>query len=435
MNDNGSKSSPVRTLIVKNFSVIKDARLNFGKITVLIGPQASGKSLLCKLAYFLGFILPEIASESAAYGRSWQQFLSMAEDQFTRRFPKNGWGREAFSIVFVSGEYRVEVGANFEDANKPLAITFSTRFERLFLENADPGLGGSENADDRVGKDIRRFFRSYEIHRKTNLLLGNERIEAFAYVPAGRSFFANLNTAFALFQNENLDQHLREFAGSLEWAMPIGEKPESQSLLAALMKEVEAIQGGAVRIGEGPPTFAAKDGRELPLALTSSGTQEIVPLLMLLTRLVDDLSGGPLKKRTRRTRDHFLFVEEPEAHIFPETQYKLLELFSWLSNEPDLGFSWAITTHSPYTLSSFNNLILAGQLGHDARLRKKIKIDPRFWVEPGTFRAYSIHDGKLESILSDSGLINGEYLDSVSETIGNEFDELLRLEYGKKKAS
>ena len=38
-------------------------------------------------------------------------------------------------------------------------------------------------------------------------------------------------------------------------------------------------------------------------------------------------------------------------------------------------------------------------------------------------------------ILSDSGLIDGDYLDSVSETIGNEFDELLRLEYGKKKAS
>jgi predicted ATPase len=43
---------PVRKLTVNNFSVIKHAELEFGKITVLIGPQASGKSLLCKLAYF-----------------------------------------------------------------------------------------------------------------------------------------------------------------------------------------------------------------------------------------------------------------------------------------------------------------------------------------------------------------------------------------------
>jgi hypothetical protein len=94
-----------------------------------------------------------------------------------------------------------------------------------------------------------------------------------------------------------------------------------------------------------------------------------------------------------------------------------------------------MTTHSPYILSAFNNLILAGQLGQDKRLKKKLKIDEKCWIEPGTFKAYSIHDGKLESILSDTGLINGEYLDSVSETIGNEFDEMLRLEYGTKKAS
>ena len=54
MPDNGNKTHPVRTLTVKNFSVIKEARLEFGKITVLIGPQASGKSLLCKLGILLG---------------------------------------------------------------------------------------------------------------------------------------------------------------------------------------------------------------------------------------------------------------------------------------------------------------------------------------------------------------------------------------------
>ena len=43
----------MRKLTVKNFSVIKEAELEFGKITVLIGPQSSGKSLLCKLAHFL----------------------------------------------------------------------------------------------------------------------------------------------------------------------------------------------------------------------------------------------------------------------------------------------------------------------------------------------------------------------------------------------
>ena len=47
MTENGNQKRPVRTLEVENFSVIKRARLEFGRITILIGPQASGKSLLC----------------------------------------------------------------------------------------------------------------------------------------------------------------------------------------------------------------------------------------------------------------------------------------------------------------------------------------------------------------------------------------------------
>ena len=40
MADNESKQRPVRKLTVKNFSVIKEAELEFGKITVLIGLAA-----------------------------------------------------------------------------------------------------------------------------------------------------------------------------------------------------------------------------------------------------------------------------------------------------------------------------------------------------------------------------------------------------------
>jgi hypothetical protein len=106
-----------------------------------------------------------------------------------------------------------------------------------------------------------------------------------------------------------------------------------------------------------------------------------------------------------------------------------------MSHEPVLDASWVITTHSPYTLSAFNNLIYAGQLGKNDSIRRKIPVDEKYWIEPGSFRAYSIHDGVLKPILSKSGLINAEYLDSVSETIGSEFDSLLRLEYESTKAS
>jgi len=59
-------------------------------------------------------------------------------------------------------------------------------------------------------------------------------------------------------------------------------------------------------------------------------------------------------------------------------------------------------------------------------------IPEKYWVKPGDFKAYSIHDGKLQSIMdTETGLINGEYLDAISNKIGGDFDALLRIGYAK----
>jgi hypothetical protein len=109
-----------------------------------------------------------------------------------------------------------------------------------------------------------------------------------------------------------------------------------------------------------------------------------------------------------------------------------------MANEPALDAHWVITTHSPYILTAFNNLIEAGQAArNNPALHDEVaKIIPeQYWIKEGDFKAYAIEDGKLRSILNESGFIEGNYLDQVSEVIGNEFDKLLRLEYEHTKAS
>src|ERR1035438_3520526 len=99
----------MRKLTVKNFSVIKDAELEFGKITVLIGPQSSGKSLLCKLAYFLGREVINIAIERVVnrfeYGFS--DFEVALQKEFAKWFPRGGWGSDKWSIIFSAEDYDV----------------------------------------------------------------------------------------------------------------------------------------------------------------------------------------------------------------------------------------------------------------------------------------------------------------------------------------
>jgi hypothetical protein len=205
---------------------------------------------------------------------------------------------------------------------------------------------------------------------------------------------------------------------------------------------------GHVVVQGSTPVFQADDNRVLPLSFLSSGTQELLPLFNVLERQMywqehkvvhDDGAHGLPKSTTwpSETRP-LIYVEEPEAHIFPSTQFELVKLFAWLSGDPLLRFSWAITTHSPYILTAFNSLIYAGQLAKEKpELKDEIaKLVPEhFWIEDGSFRAYCIHDGVLKPILSESGLIDGEYLDSVSDTIEHEFDALLRLEYDHTTAS
>jgi hypothetical protein len=128
-----------------------------------------------------------------------------------------------------------------------------------------------------------------------------------------------------------------------------------------------------------------------------------------------------------------VYLEEPEASIFPTTQYELVRLFARMGHEPNLDFSWVITTHSPYILSAFSNLLEAWQVGHmdaeRAYLTRKV-IDEKYWVNPDEFRAYEIKDRVLKSIVAeDTRLIDSNFLDEVSETTGAEFDELLRIGY------
>jgi hypothetical protein len=210
-----------------------------------------------------------------------------------------------------------------------------------------------------------------------------------------------------------------------------------------ISKAFEDLVGGHIVMNGNTPEFQTPDGRVLPMTFLSSGTQELLPLLNVLQRLsywqehrivynegARDAHGVP--KSPGNTRP-IVYVEEPEAHIFPPTQFELIKLFAWLSSDALLDFSWVITTHSPYILSSFNNLLEASQVAAskpNAKGEVAKLVEERYWIKASDFRAYCIREGKLEPIMDEeTGLINGSYLDGISNEIGGQFDELLRIGY------
>ncbi|WP_425429422.1 AAA family ATPase [Deinococcus reticulitermitis] len=100
----------------------------------------------------------------------------------------------------------------------------------------------------------------------------------------------------------------------------------------------------------GDDYIVASGERSVPISSTSSGQQEALPLLILLSAL-----------RTNRSRLGInLFIEEPEAHLFPDTQKDFIDyIFTSLADNKGIC---VITTHSPYVLSEVNNMMYRGNL-------------------------------------------------------------------------
>lgn len=436
----------MRKLTVKNFSVIKEAELEFGKITVLIGPQSSGKSLLCKLAYFISAELPILTVNAASTGQTWSAFESFTTEKFKEWFPLEGWGLDPIQIKFQANNYAVEfIGSRRDGAHQWLRVEFSREFMDVYSNLTRERKQFDPSGPPQLQRD--KEWAWGEIMR----LLDPSFIEMPMFIPAGRALFVNTATGFATLSNPDIDPTIRVFAQEISWnsaQWKTGTLSSGRGITQQISEAFERIARGRVVVHGNRPEFQADDNRVLPLNFLSSGTQELLPLFNVLERqsywqehrvVYNEGARGFQNMPTApgETRP-FMYVEEPETHIFPSTQFELVKLFAWLSSDPVLTFSWVITTHSPYILSAFNNLIYAGQLAKQkSELKGEIAalVPEHFWVEDGSLRAYSIHDGVLRSILSESGLIDGEYLDSVSDTIEHEFDSLLRLEYEHTEAS
>ena len=122
----------MRKLTVKNFSVIKDSELEFGRITVLIGPQAEGKSLLCKLSYFLGAEIIGFAVDSLLDRNSWDEYLHTVVREFNSRFATDGWLKNSTVASFESQQYNAKLRGVGDPLSPGVEFTFSEAFHQLY---------------------------------------------------------------------------------------------------------------------------------------------------------------------------------------------------------------------------------------------------------------------------------------------------------------
>ena len=249
------------------------------------------------------------------------------------------------------------------------------------------------------------------------------------FIPAGRAFFSQVQASIftTLHGGESPEPFLTAFGSLLESTKarldergfydPV--KPDAFQGIRSSIKEILHAELGRAK---GQEFLQFGDGRQAKLAQASSGQQEALPILRLLA-LIFSMPGW---------RDRSLYIEEPEAHLFPSTQKQIVELIGRVFRCRKDELCLVVTTHSPYILTSFNNLLQAGKLWKDANAKRDRRAGARLpkiirgSFNPGEVCFYALEEGRAMPIVDPgTGLIDASYIDQVSNDIAIEFDQLL----------
>jgi predicted ATPase len=434
-----SHSAVCRRIEISRFSAFNEVNLTLGAITILTGPQASGKSLVCKLTYFFQEVFDEIL-RSIQDGQSFSQFSKNQAIRFAEWFPPSAWGTGKFRILYEVEGFSIEVvrssgrGALKETVNLRYSQTIETLYEEI--QSAFELSKRSVSREEQLAyiRSDQNYRFNLDFYRAVHAQFGRGLTSSQTYVPASRAFFTTIGKAMSAFEHGQLLDPITKSFGRLyiglsermRHGFPLAYRysPASSSSGPRYRNtRMSNIFGGRPKIERNEMVIESPDGRLIPLFALSSGQQELLPLWLSL-----DYFESTVEYLNPAQGANFLYIEEPEAHLFPEAQSGVLEVLASLLKKKEARAQMVLTTHSPYLLAKANNLLLAGKLGYRKRLEKQKKVDaviPRSrWLLPSEVSCYGLVDGNSVNLIGDDSLISTDYIDAVSQDIVDEHQQL-----------
>ncbi|KIE18741.1 hypothetical protein SE23_20520 [Vibrio sinaloensis] len=426
----------MRRLTLDNFITLKDVDIDLKGFTILIGPQASGKSILAKLVYFFSEFATDAILDAIRDNSKKAELDKALVAKFKDLFFEDSWKNEEFRISFhYSNSHGIVVSKTRERSSLKIELLGDTK--SFFTKAKNSFQRFLNEIPEHETHVTYKHFSDFKFSEMVNINNGYHLFNFNAYIPATRSLFSLYSSNFFVENSEthSLDIMSKEFAAIYGFAKQVKGGKLSNSALDNIRKEneekeyiYELIEFVKKRILNGEHKIIEDDDyiktNESLLALkhTSSGQQESLPLLMCLHMMT----------YFWRTYPQNYYVEEPEAHLFPEAQYDMVKFLALLAG--CFGKQrYIVTTHSPYILSAINNLLYVYKIGITDKGRdalEKSGIETMVGIDFKTLSAYAVRDGKVISILDEENeLIDAEMIDSVSSTLNDEFDALLDIAF------
>ena len=304
-------------LKIKSFGPIEEADVHFGDLTLLVGPQASGKSIFIQLLKLL--------IDKYHIKKTLQQYNYI-------------WGK---------------------DADKTLDFYFGEGMSKIWKANTEIQLDG---------KSFSKNFLLPKAGRNQGTANAEETL---FYIPAQRILsvsdgrpkpFMEFDSSapYVLRQfSETLRQLLQNGMGKSESIFPISNRlkePLRQSFNDSIFHDGKVVMDE--RTGQKKLRMEVQ-GMSVPFITWSAGQKEFMPLLMGFYWLC------PPSKVSRKEDYKYVVIEEPEMGLHPQAiKSVILQVIDLLSRD----YKVIISTHSPVMLEfawAFN-LLKKSKVSDDA---------------------------------------------------------------------
>lgn len=390
----------MKHLVIRHFGPIKEADMDLRRVNIIIGPQSSGKSTILKIACFCDWMERQIE-------------LTQNPDKYC---DSNFFIENLIGFHKLEGYLQQETYIRYE--NDAVSFDYSEKNKKCTFK----------------WNEAKRWK-----YKRTKI----------AYIPAERNLVAAIPNWYQVNMNKD---NILDFMKEWEFARKAFLKGE-QILDLPVKYEYNAYnQGDRIKL---------ENRKELDLTVASSGLQALTPLYVMLRYLTSEYykeahtnveqdmlrqnlhevvakeCAGLTKREQQNIIDTILtphhtdlFVEEPEAHIFPSTQksfvYSLVEMLNG-----NVQHTCFLATHSPYILTAFNNIILAGEtmaMSKEKADKVSVIMPKRQTLCYDEVAAFEMSNGRNHSIMDeDFRLISADAIDAASQEISNDFDYLLNI--------
>ena len=412
-------------LKIKNFGPIingyenlqTDDFFDVSKCSVFIGEQGTGKSTIAKLISTLLWLEKDIVKKR----RDFTQFKTEDFIKLCKNQKINGYFKTETYICYQSYIF------DFEYKESKFSITQKNDLSKyngkkiMYIPSERNLISVLEDVDEISGLPY-TLQSTYEEFIKASKKLGEKKkklpLNGFEY-----SYNKAINTGFIEDINNNSIVKLSASSSGLQSFAPLflisdylsksvtedffdkianfssKEKEYAKELIKSHFPEL--FEDKAEQVIE-------KFERAISVGLNSNFTESEKTILMSHLSSILNICFANI-------------VEEPEQNLYPSSQIEVTKFLISCLNE-NVRNSLLITTHSPFVLSTLNNLLYASKI-NSKQIENQYKIDANFCS------AFLVQNGNIIDIFDrENQMIDTTVIDDCATLLNQQFDDLYNEE-------